>query len=51
MNQFLSFQQLNDRLVRIEKKMGLIHKELADLRQQTRWVPQAITGRFAVASL
>lgn len=29
--------------------MSIIRKELADLRQQTKAVPQAITGQFAVA--
>lgn len=34
MNQTLFLQQLSDRVVRIEKEMSIIRKELTDLRQQ-----------------
>ena len=49
MNQTLSLQQLADRLVRVEREMNIIREELADLRQQTRAVPQAAVTQFAIA--
>ncbi|MBM4048844.1 MAG: hypothetical protein FJ279_27400 [Planctomycetes bacterium] len=36
MSEKLSIQDLTDRLVRVEKEMGAVRKELADLRRQTR---------------
>lgn len=47
MNQTLSLQQLTDRLVRIEEEMSVIRKELADLRQQTKAVPQVVAAQSA----
>ena len=49
MNQTVSLQQLTDRLVRVKEEMSIIRKDLADLRQQTEAVPQAITASSAVA--
>jgi len=48
MNQTLSLQQLADRLVHVEKEMNIIRKELADLRQQTRVVPQTTVTQSAI---
>jgi len=36
MNQTLTIHQLADKIVHIEKEMSVIHKELADLRRQTK---------------
>ncbi len=49
MNRNPSLQQLTDRLVRVEKKMSIIYQELADLRQQTKTVPQTASTRLSVA--
>lgn len=49
MSQALSLHQLTDRLVRIEKEVSVIRKELADLRQQAKVTPQALAIRSAVA--
>jgi len=49
MNQILSLQQLADRLVRVEREMNIIRRELTDLRQRTVAVPQTAVTQFAVA--
>jgi len=45
MNQTLSVKQLTDRLLRVEKEVGIIRKELVHLRQHTKPVTQAETAR------
>jgi len=47
MNQTQSVQELTDRLVSIEKEISILRKEMRDLRQQAKTVPQTITARFA----
>jgi hypothetical protein len=48
MHQSLSLQQLTDRIVHLEKKVDIIHKELTDLRQE-QTVPQTIPAPSAIA--
>jgi hypothetical protein len=47
MHQPASLQQLTDRIVYLEKKVDLIHKELTDLRQE-QTVPQTIATSSAI---
>ncbi len=47
MHQPASLQQLTDRIVYLEKKVDLIHKELTDLRQE-QTVPQTIATPSAI---
>ena len=51
MNQTPSLEELADRLLRLEKEVNVIQKELADLRQHTRAVPQATEPQVAGSSL
>jgi predicted nucleotidyltransferase len=50
MEQALSLQQLTEKLSNLEREINLIHKELAELRQQAKMVPQTAVTQSSTTS-